>query len=92
MVVAACQAQAADLATPAAPSPIAPVPGAFNFFEGVEYHIQGEAGILGNSLNPSQGLDSKGFNYGQLSTDHANTPQLNQILLTISKAVDGQPA
>ena len=76
---------AADLAQPA---PIAPVPGAFNFFEGIEYHVQGEAGILGNSLNPSQGANGQGYNFGQLYTDHANEPQLNQILLTITKPID----
>ena len=78
-------AQAADLA---APAPIAPVPGAFNFFEGIEYHAQGEAGILGNSLNPSQGANGQGYNFGHLYEDHANEPQLNQILLTVTKPID----
>ncbi len=78
---------AADLAAPA-PAPVAPVIGNFNFFDGIEFHAQGEVGILGNSANPSQGLDGKGFNFGQLYTDHANEPQLNQILLTVTKPID----
>ena len=85
-IVAATQvARAADM--PAAVAPIAPVAG-FNFFEGVEFHAQGEAGILGNAANPTNGLDGKSINYGHLYTDHANTPELNQILLTVTKAVD----
>lgn len=86
VLVACAQARAADLAAPA-PPPAAPVPG-FDFFTGIEYHAQGEAGILGNSLNPSQGLDRAGYNFGSLYEDHANTPLLNQILLTATKAVD----
>lgn len=78
-------AHSADLAAPKAP---APVPGAFDFFTGIEYHVQGEAGILGNSLNPSQGINGEGYNFGSLYEDHANTPILNQILLTATKAVD----
>lgn len=86
-LVAAPFARAADMPAVAPPA-IAPVPGSFNFFSGIEFHVQGEAGILGNAYNPSQGLDGKGFNFGQLYTDHANTPELNQILLTITKPVD----
>lgn len=78
--------QAADLAVPVAP--IAPVPGTFNFFEGVEFHAQGEAGILGNALNPSQGINGEGYNFGHLYTDHSDGVILNQILLTVTKAVD----
>ncbi len=78
---------AADLAAPA-PTPVAPVTGAFNVFEGIEFHAQGEGGILGNSANPSQGLDRSGYNFGSLYTDHANTPILNQVLLTVTKPID----
>ena len=84
-IVAASQAaRAADMP---AVAPIAPVAG-FNFFEGVEFHAQGEAGIIGNAANPTNGLDGKSINFGNLYTDHANTPELNQILLTVTKAVD----
>ena len=87
MAFAAC-AQAAHAADLAAPRPAPPpVPG-FDFFTGIEYHAQGEAGILGNTLNPSQGLNREGYNFGSLYEDHANTPILNQILLTATKAVD----
>jgi len=87
-IVAATQAvRAADMPAPAV-APIAPVPGGFNFFEGVEFHVQGEAGILGNAANPTNGLDGKSINFGQLYTDHANEPELNQILMTITKPVD----
>ncbi len=84
--VCAQAAHAADLAAPA-PAPIAPAPG-FAFFTGIEYHVQGDAGIIGNSLNPSQGLNREGYNFGSLYEDHANTPILNQILLTAAKPVD----
>ena len=79
-------ATAADLAAPLAPPPTF----ANGFFSGIEFHAQGDAGILGNSLNPSQGLNREGYNFGTLTTDHANTPQLNQILLTVSKSVDAK--
>ena len=85
-IVAATQAvRAADMP---AVAPIAPVAGGFNFFEGIEFHAQGEAGILGNAANPTNGLDNKSINFGHLYTDHANTPELNQVLMTITKAVD----
>ena len=80
-------ARAADLPAPVV-APIAPVVGTFNFFDGIEFHAQGEVGILGNTSNPSQGLDGKGINFGHLYTDHANVPQLNQVLMTVTKAVD----
>ena len=86
MTVPLCVAQAADL-TPSTPA-VAPAPASFSLFQGVEFHAQGEAGILGNSLNPSQGTNGAGFNFGQVYTDHANEPQLNQILLTVAKPID----
>lgn len=70
------------------PAPIAPVVGNFNFFDGIEYHAQGEIGILGNTNNATNGLDGKTINFGQLYTDHANEPELNQLLFTITKPVD----
>ena len=87
MATAAVPAYAADLAAKV-PAPIAPVPGAFDFFSGIEYHVQGEAGVMGNSLNPAQGDTGKGYNFGQLYTDHANEVQLNQVLLTVTKPID----
>ncbi len=74
-------AQAADLAaTPVAPAP--PLP-AFSLFEGVEFHVQGEGGILGNVANPPDGQ-----NVGHLYTDRANVPLINQVLFTATKAID----
>ena len=84
-IAAAMPAHAADM--PATVAPVAPPP-TFSFFEGVEYHVQGEVGILGNAANPINGRDGKSINFGQLYTDHANTPELNQILMTITKPVD----
>ena len=80
---------AADLAP--AITPIAPASGVFDIFHGVEFHVQGEAGILGNSLNPSQGVNGEGYNLGQWYTDHANELQLNQVLVTVTKPVDPKP-
>ncbi len=89
-VVALCSAaagaaSAADLATVRAP---AAVPNTFDFFSGIEYHAQFEGGILGNVSNPAQAPNGDGYNFGHLYTDHANEPQLNQILLTVTKPVD----
>ena len=78
--------RAADLAPSVATA--VPVPGALDFLRGIEFHAQGELGIYGNSLNPSQGVNGEGYNFGQWYTDNANEPQLNQILLTIAKPVD----
>ena len=80
---------AADLAPVI--TPIAPASGVFDIFHGVEFHVQGEAGILGNSLNPSQGVNGEGYNFGQWYTDHANELQLNQVLVTVTKPVDPKP-
>ena len=66
-----------------------PAPG---LLSGIEFHAQGEVGILGNALNPSQGLNGEGYNFGQWYTDNAGQVQLNQILLTITKPVAPEPA
>ncbi len=87
IVAATGAARAADMPA-AAPAPIAPVVGNFNFFDGIEYHVQAEAGILGNAANPTNGLNGSSLNFGHLYTDHANEPELNQVLMTITKAVD----
>ena len=51
---------------------------------GIKFGAQLDAGISGNLTNyPSSGLD-----YGQLYTDKANSPQVNQVLLSVGKAVD----
>ena len=42
-----------------------------------------EAGIVGNPQDPNNGV-----NFGQLFTDKANRPILNQLLLTAERAID----
>ncbi len=44
---------------------------------------QVEAGITGNPADPSNGI-----NFGQLTTDKANHPLLNQLLLTVERDTD----
>ena len=75
-------AHAADLA-PTPVAPIAPALPTFSLFEGIEYHAQFEAGITGNASNPDNGQ-----NIGHLYTDRANTPLINQVLLTVAKNID----
>ena len=87
IVAAAQAARAADLPSKAPPA-VAPIIAPTSFFEGVEFHVQGEAGILGNIDNPNQGPNGSGYNFGHLYTDHANTPLLNQVLMTVTKAID----
>ena len=82
LVMSAPGAYAADLA-PTPVAPIAPVVEPFNIFNGIEFHAQGEGGILGNSANPPDGQ-----NVGHLYTDRANTPLINQVLLTVTKPID----
>ena len=87
LIVASQAARAADLAAPVV-APPAVVAEPFNIFNGIEFHAQGEAGVLGNPANPSQGANGAGYNFGHLYTDHANEVQLNQILLTVTKPID----
>ena len=84
IVAASRGANAADLAAPPPPPPT------FSILDGIEVHGQVEAGILANSQNPTQGtpFGSTGYNFGHLYTDHAGVPELNQALLTITKAID----
>lgn len=79
---------AADLPAPAPIVPVAPPIGSFSLFEGIEVHGQLEAGALFNADNPKQNPNGEGFNFGHLYTDHANVLELNQALMTITKAVD----
>ena len=84
LALSACltTAHAADLAaTPVAP--VAPALPTFSLFDGIEYHAQFEGGILGNGANPADGQ-----NIGHLYTDRANTPLINQALLTVAKNID----
>lgn len=82
LVGAAAGARAADLA-PTPVAPVAPAVPTFSLFDGIEYHAQVEGGILGNAANPDNGQ-----NIGHLYTDRANTPLINQVLLTVAKNID----
>lgn len=70
-------AQASDGKEPAA----AAAPGAWSDTLKFSGHI--EAGITANPDSPSNGL-----NFGHLFTDRANTPLLNQLLLTAERPLD----
>ena len=87
LVLSAWSAQAEDTkpdtagaATPAA-APAAPPPG--YYIDGIHIGAQVEAGFYGNAGSPSSGL-----NFGQFFTDRSNSVLLNQILLTVEKALD----
>ena len=50
---------------------------------GLKFGAQLDAGI---AFNPSQ--PNSGINFGQLYTDKSTTPQVNEVLLSVGKAVD----
>ncbi len=50
---------------------------------GLKFGAQLDAGIAYNANQPNSGI-----NFGQLYTDKAATPQVNQLLLSVGKAVD----
>jgi hypothetical protein len=62
-------------------APPAPPPGFW--VDGIHLSAQIDAGIIANPFRPQTGL-----NFGQLTTDHANEVQLNQLLLTANKPLD----
>ena len=76
--VATSQAHAADVPAPAVAPAQMP-----SIFTGTTFHVTGEFGIMGNSGNPADGQ-----NVGQLYTDRANAPELNQIFATLTKPID----
>ena len=59
----------------------APPPG--YYINGIRLGAQVEGGFYGNAASPSSGL-----NLGQSFTDRSNSVLLNQILLTVEKALD----
>lgn len=67
---------AADLA----PKPVPVIP---SFFDTVKFSGYVEAGITGNADDPGSKR-----NFGQLFTDHANIPLLNQASVTVQRALD----
>ncbi|MGI4939814.1 MAG: outer membrane beta-barrel protein, partial [Janthinobacterium lividum] len=58
-----------------------------SWFDGVKYGAQVEGGFSFNGDRPADGL-----NTGQLTTDHANQAQLNQLLLTVQRVTDPKAA
>src|SRR6266403_1345626 len=54
-----------------------------NWSDTLKFSGHSEAGITGNPDDPSNGI-----NFGQLFTDRANRPLLNQILLTAERPLD----
>src|SRR5579862_9765279 len=72
-------AWAADETAPTAPA--APV----RWVDTLKLSGHIEAGITGNPDSPSNGID-----FGHLFTDRANTPLMNQLLLTAERPLDPQ--
>jgi hypothetical protein len=70
----------AGLARAAEPAPTPPPP---NWWDTFTIGGTVEAGVTLNGANPGDGL-----NFGHLFTDKANTPLLNQILLTAQRPLD----
>jgi hypothetical protein len=50
---------------------------------GIKLSFQGDAGIAGNPADPNNGI-----NFGQLFTDKANRPILNQAVFAVGRALD----
>ncbi len=50
---------------------------------GIALGLQFDGGITGNFANPNDGI-----NFGQLFTDKANRPLLNQVLFSVGRALD----
>ena len=68
----------------ATPSPNWAPPASFSeWASSIKYGAQIDAGIVGNPQNPNNSI-----NYGQLFTDKANRPILNQLLLTAQRDID----
>ena len=78
-------ARAEDAKSETTPAPVAtaeaPPPG--YYINGIRLGAQVQGGFYGNAASPSSGL-----NFGQSFTDRSNSVLLNQILLTVEKALD----
>ena len=71
----------AAAAPAAAPAAEAPPPGFW--INGIHLSAQVEGGITANPADPASGV-----NFGRLFDDRANTPLMNQLLLTANKPLD----
>ncbi|MDR3487474.1 MAG: outer membrane beta-barrel protein, partial [Bradyrhizobium sp.] len=65
------------------PPPAPPPTFASGWLSTITHTVQFEAGIAGNPDDPALGS-----NFGQLFTDRANEPTLNQVLVTLARPVD----
>ncbi|HXP31124.1 MAG TPA: outer membrane beta-barrel protein [Stellaceae bacterium] len=81
-VAASAQAQTP---APAAPPPAAPAaaPAPTGFWDSIKYSGHLEAGISGNPDDPANHI-----NFGQLFTDRANFPRINQIMANVERDLD----
>jgi hypothetical protein len=70
-------------AVPAVEAPWAPPASLGEWVSGIKFTGQVEAGIVGNPQDPNNQT-----NFGQLFTDKANRPILNQLLLTLERDTD----
>ncbi|MBR0560397.1 outer membrane beta-barrel protein [Neokomagataea anthophila] len=57
------------------------------WLQGITVQGEAEGGIMANPARPDNGI-----NFGNFLSDHANQVQLNQLYLTLSKAVDSTKA
>jgi len=71
------------VATAPTDKPWAPPASLSEWAGGIKFTGQVDAGIVGNPQNPNDGV-----NFGQLFTDKANRPILNQLLLTLERDTD----
>lgn len=79
------QAPAAPVAAPAADEAPKPAPLVFSpeWAEGIKFGVQVEGGIVFNTASPRNGI-----NFGQLFTDRSNQATLNQVAITLGRAID----
>ncbi len=73
----------ANTAAAAPDRPWAPPASLSEWASSIKYDGQIDAGIVGNPQNPNNGI-----NFGNLFTDKANRPILNQLLLTLERDTD----
>lgn len=79
------QAPAAPAVAPAADEAPKPAPLVFSpeWAEGIKFGVQVEGGIVFNTASPRNGI-----NFGQLFTDRSNQATLNQVAITLGRAID----
>lgn len=88
-LVAGALVASSTLPAKAQDAPAAPPPAPFSsaWSSGVKLLFQVEAGIVGNTSDPSNQT-----NFGQLFTDKSNRPVLNQVLFGVGREIDTKAA